>query len=241
MAPGEVVDISVIFLVLSVLLWTIASLVLLVVLALAALLFLPVTFRFHGSPDFCTDEEKGTEFGGRLPWQADLAWGWGLFRVWLKGIGRDVGTAEASICGFRLRHRRETTRPRPPRPRRQRKPLDRSALREYFREGRPEAARIWRSLHLQVRGALVVGTGDPDIMGMALGFLPMLGLPAALHLTPDFLTPRVQGWIELRGRTCLAAWAAACVRFLWRPAIRRRWWRRMRPKLKATRLSGGGA
>lgn len=205
-------------------------------------LLLPISFWARLEGEMAGDLADWVLGALSARWELALAVGGRLFWLRLAGEGRAVTAREASLFGRPL-HRRHRQPPVDKQPRRRRgwKP-GAEAKKVMLQEGLRLAYRLWRRLHLRILGEVRYGTGDPAWTGLLLGAAEAVGKPAGLILRPDFMDPRLGGWVELRGRTHGIEMLAAVVAALFRPAVRRWWWPRIKPQLfRGNRLEGGRA
>lgn len=191
-------------------LWALAALLALLVLLLLALLLLPLDMYVRLDPDLHS-EEAGGPLGGTMRWRLQLRWGWGLFRTWLAGSSLSVEQGEVRLLGIRwLRWpgRKEArpqakppqrVRPAKAKPRRRRRRLPLAVMRALIQEGLQLMARTWRDLGLQVHGDVIYGLPDPALTGLVEIFLRAGPLPSDLQVEPDWLDPRLEGWVQVQG------------------------------------------
>jgi len=214
----------------------------LVVLVAAAVLFLPV--HFGGRLDARLTEGSPPPEGSFARWQANARWGWALLRVKCWGEGKELLQTEVTVLGLEIRRKAKPSPdagPKKPKERkpRKRKPLDRELILTLFREGKRLLKRVWRSLRLRLEGNLAYGFGDPGYTGIAYGFMCAVG-PSHLRLSPDYLDPKLEGWLELNGKVFGVELLAAGLALAFHPVIRRRWIKRMVPKRWRVRTQEGG-
>lgn len=212
-------------------------------LVLGAVLFLPVDLRARADPDLTADDFESWRNAG-LPWQAAVTWGWGLLRVWVTGEGYRLTGTRFTICGLRPRRPSRSRSPaaragavrKRPRSRR----LDLQTVLDLLREGWRLVVRLGHMLRLQAEGALTYGLPDPALTGWVLGARATLWRGGDLRLTPDFLGPRLTGWVQITGRFFGAEVLEAFLAALWSPPIRRRWTAAIKLKLRRTIVRRGG-
>ena len=100
--------------------------------------------------------------------------------------------------------------------------------------------RAWRDLGLRLRGDLVYGLGDPALTGACEALLWAVGRPEAVQLTPDWLDPRFDGWLEAEGRIFGVQLLIASLAFIRNPVLRRHFFSGMRVRLPGRRAPSGG-
>ncbi|HEY3365207.1 MAG TPA: hypothetical protein VGK74_09160 [Symbiobacteriaceae bacterium] len=195
----------------------------LVLLLVMALLFLPLDLSGRTDSDLHADE-WGEELEGAVRWQLRLRWGWGLFLVGLAGRWLTVEQAEVRLMGIRLRSRKrpqpvkaKTEKPAPAKRRRMTPDLTKALIQEGLRL----LDRVWRDLGLQVEGEVAYGLDDPALVGWCEALLWTAGRPAAVRVTPDWLDPRLEGWLQFRGRIFGVEFLAALLAALKNPVLRR--------------------
>jgi len=216
------------------------TLLFLLALLLAAVLFLPVDLHARTDPDLST-EDFATWRDPALPWRAQVTWGWGLVRVLVTGEGRRVTATRFTLLGVGLQGRKSRGRRAPAGSRKPRSGLpDLQTIRDFGREGWRLLARLWRTLHLQAEGAVTYGFSDPALTGWLLGARAIFWRGESLRLMPDFMGPRFAGWLQITGRFFGEQVLAALLAALWSPPIRRRWMGAIKLKVRRTFVRTGG-
>lgn len=210
--------VSILLILLKVLLWFVALVAGVILLALLAVLFVPVSFNVRAEGALRQDDQE--DWGGWARWAASVRWGGVLFRMWLHGTEKGVEERSITICGIRLRPRKKGSAPKQkaaaPKKKKAKKRRERPGageIRAYIREGIRLVRRLLISLRLHLEGDITFGFDDPSLTGMALGALGAVGKPAGLRVRPDWLFPGLEGWVKARGRiygyeVAVALWSA---------------------------------
>lgn len=187
-------------------------------------------------------------FWGRLAREGpDAATKWGLhldWGRWLLQVDARLGQPGAAVrvVGMRARlGRRGSERPSKPRRRGVVRPgRRRSSIpwrewlqRNLLHEGLLLLKRVWRSLHLEIRGDLVVGFEDPSLTGLLSA--AMAATPASiapeLAMRLDFTRGAFEGWVEVEGRGRLGSLVWAAIRAVLSKPARRIWLPSLKRKL----------
>lgn len=139
--------------------------------------------------------------------------------------------------------RRRKERQRPPaqaaRKRQGRRTLSWRDVRSLLPELRVLLARLWRSLGLQARGDLVYGFDDPYVTGWCEALRAVVPVPRELKIMPDFLGARLAGWAELRMTIYPIRVAGVLVATFFRRGVLRVWWPRLKARLARPRRGRG--
>lgn len=245
---------------LKALLWLALALLVLILLILVAVLFVPVSFAGRLESAIRPEEEAPTGYTGEARWQARLRWGLMLVRFAVAGQNGQVSGLRLSVLGIPIRLGRrhkaasdgdddDTAKKAggtKPATRRKRKAKRKRSfrwdeLRLYIREGAQLLVRLWAALHLQVHGALTFGFDDPADTGMMLGLLWAASVPRRVQIQPDFLGPRLEGWLDLSGRIWGYQVAAALWSAFWHlPVGPAGWLRVKRWFIRTSNLIAGG-
>ena len=219
----------------AVLLWLLGLLLGLLLL----LLVLPVDLSGRLDGDLRGDE-SGENVEGSVQWQLQLQWGRGAFRVRLTGRGLSLAEAAVTLLGRRLRAGPARAGPRrPPAPRRPPPRLPLAVIRALIQEAWRFLLRAWRDLGLRLRGDLVYGLGDPALTGACEALLWAVGRPEAVQLTPDWLDPRFDGWLEAEGQIFGVQLLIASLAFIRNSVLRRHFFSGMRVRLPGRRAPSG--
>lgn len=223
-----------------------ALLALLVLALVLLLLALVLPFRFSGrwsrpraSP------EQGDGDGAPAYWQLHVQWGGPLLQA---DLGSEGGGFLLRLLGRALSQRaqgrgRRGGSHRPGRSARAHRAPRRgdggASWREWLNRGVWEQGvlllkRLWRSLHLEFQGDLVLGLEDPSLTGMlaAARAVPPWGVAPDLHLTLDFSRPVLEGWVEARGHGSLAGMTWALLQALFSRPVRRIWTGQIRRSIR---------
>lgn len=236
-------------LLLSVLLWIVGVVLGLLLLAVAALLFLPVNFRLRLDAHLREDDDAEWGFSGFARWAAEVRWGGWMFRLQARGEELKLSELMIRILGVRVRARRSAVEPakgeseageKPKAERKRRRRPSLSDLRSYAREGIRLVRRLVASLRLHLRGDLVFGFPDPALTGLVLAVLSLTGTPGQLRLRPDWFNPGLEGWVETDGRIYGYEVAAALWSAYWRSPLGERLRQRITAIFKRPKRMTGG-
>jgi hypothetical protein len=215
--------------------WALAAVLAVVLVALAAVSFLPLHVSARTETALTGDllEENLT---GTVRWAARFRWGWLLLMGQVAGEGRVIHLAEVRLLGFRLHGKPGRRRERRSRPN-----LECDLLRAPIREAVRFARRVWKALGVRLHGNLVYGFSDPVLTGTCEAVLAATGRPRGVRLQPDFLDPGLNGWVRADGRifgfqVLAAAWAG-----LRNPVLRRHLKQRLKTRLQRSRRAGAPA
>lgn len=215
-----------------VLLWTVTGIFALLAALLAALLFLPVDLRARADADMVADE-WAESVTGPLRWAGRVRWGWVLLVGELAGENTRVERAEWRLLGRRLGGRKEGA-PRKAR-RKGRKPLEEDLRKAFFRELARFARRLWQALGFGLKGDVVYGLADPSLTGVCQAVLSSIGLPRAVRIEPEFLGPKLSGWLQADGRLYGVQVLSAAWTGLRNPVLRKYVKERIRTRLVRAR------
>ncbi|MDF2629020.1 MAG: hypothetical protein K0R39_2851 [Symbiobacteriaceae bacterium] len=223
--------VSLLLIFLKVLLWLVAVVAGVLLGGVMLLLFVPVGFRARAEGALRPDDDEN--WGGSAEWEADLAWGGRIVRIWLKGTHQGIAQKRFTILGLRLnigtRSEKASAKtaspdkaPKKTRPRKKRRRPTLDDIQAYAREGLRLVRRLMKALRLHIAGDVTFGFEDPSLTGFALGALALTGKPADLTLRPDWFQPGLEGWVTLRGRVYGIEVAIALWQAYWRSPLSRR-------------------
>jgi hypothetical protein len=244
--PRGVVAVSILLVVLTVVLWALLGLLLLLLLLVLGLLFIPVGYWAWTDSTLEGDMLDETAWTGTARWRVTLSWGRWLLGARAGGEGLQGGLQEYWILGLHRkpksgRKERKPKRETKPRKRKQKRPLDRETLLAYVAQGFRTARRLWPALRLHGRGSLRFGLPDPALTGMTVGALSAVRLPPGIRCEADFVTPCLQGEVEVGGHIYGYEVAVALLLFWWHLPAQRRWRRRLfRPRPGLNKPKAGG-
>jgi hypothetical protein len=214
---------------LAVLLWIVLAIIGLLLVLIAAVLFLPVDFGLRLDVSLRPDDESEWGISGSARWSANLRWGWWLFTLLAAGDGLTVSELSTRLFGLRLRARRRERAPeKTPGKKKQKQWPSLSDLRSFAQEGLRLVQRLIAAMRLRLRGDLVFGFSDPSVTGMTLAAVSVTGTPGELRLHPDWLDPHFEGWLEAEGRIYGYEVGAALWTAYWRSPLGDRLRKRLR-------------
>jgi len=206
----------------------------LILLSLAGLLSMPLTFRARGR--LCTKEQ-------RLDMR--LAWGWRLLVANI-GINRGKALFRLRLAGIALpanRKNPETVRLRKKKAIAGRKKekhgfsiftISKILSRKFLTVVSGFLKKVFRSLKIRLRLSGVYGAGDPALTGLLAGLIAALNTGrVSLELDADFREPVLDISGETSGRIIPVVILCLAIRFLMSEPVRKLWWAWL--KLKFTR------
>ena len=209
--------------------WSLLGLLGLLLALLLGLLFVPVRYRAWLNADLEGDMLDESAWTGSAQWRVSLAWGRWLFGVRLEGEGLQGRVTEFWIAGLHRKPKSRSKERKQSRPKkaRQRKARDRETLQAYVTEGFRLVRRLWPALRLEGRGAVRFGFPDPAMTGLAAGLLSTVRMPAGVRWQLDFVTPCLQGNVDLTGHIFGYEIGTGLLAFWWHLPARRRWRERL--------------
>ncbi|HYG60518.1 MAG TPA: hypothetical protein VD902_20795, partial [Symbiobacteriaceae bacterium] len=198
--------------ILTVLLWILGVAAGLLLLIVAAVLFLPLDFSGRVEAHLAADEDSDTGYTGTAGWRAFVRWAWGVVSMRAEGEGTCLMVLQLRICGLRIplgqRSKKAASAPeqsgsKPKKPKRAKKPKKQrkraptwEEIQVYITEGWRFLRRLWAAMRLRLRGDVTFGLDDPAETGLMLARLYMLGIPGHnLRIQADFVYPRLDGWL----------------------------------------------